>query len=539
MVSRTLRRAVLGAFAAAALAAAPAVADVRPDIAVAVNELPRGLEPADDTGNVDVRVTYSIFDTLIRRDFTVSERNDGNRLVPHLAESWRRLSPTLLEVTLRDGVRFHNGDTLTADDVVFTFSPERMLGRDAPIDAGRVYFPSLERVEKVDARTVRFVLNQPDAVFESRLAGYAAWIVNARSWLEVKARVEREDAARPADQRRKWGEVAMQELRWNPVGTGPYRFAGRRADESVRLEAFDDYFMGRPAAASVTFREVPELAGRIAGLVSGEYDIIVDVTPDQIPDLRARQGIRVQSVVLDNSHVVVFNTQHPLLRDKRVRQALSLAIDRQALVDGLWNGETYTPNGHQLPSFNEMYDAERVGYRHDPGEARRLLREAGYRGETIVFRMIPNYYLNGLEAAQVMQEMWRAVGVPVELQMVENFRAVRTDDVAMYAWSNSYRFPDPTAAINVLWGPRSGIQRTNRYWTAPEEFNRLSEELVSTADIGERRAKFQRMLDIFEDEMPMTILYNPTTAYASKASIRWEPYSLYFMDFRPDVFRVE
>ena len=106
-----------------------AYADSRPDIVIAVNKLARALEPARKTGNVDVRVTYSIFDTLIRRDFLNEKRGAGAKLIPHLATSWKRINPSTLVVKLRKGVKFHNGDELTSEDVAFTFSKARMTGK--------------------------------------------------------------------------------------------------------------------------------------------------------------------------------------------------------------------------------------------------------------------------------------------------------------------------------------------------------------------------------------------------------------------------
>ena len=500
-----------------------------PDLVVAVNTLPRGLEPAERTGNVDVRVTYSIFDTLIRRDFRNPMPDGGVRLVPHLAESWKRLDPKTVEVKLRKGVKFHNGDELKADDVLFTFSPERLWGKNAIVPNGRRYFGHLERVVKVDPYTVRFVTKKPDLVFEERLATYTSWIINARSWLQYKEKA--------GEKNKNWMDEALRAARWNPIGTGPYKFKGWKKNEYIRLEAHDGYFMGKPAARSITFKSVPEVATRISGLVSGEFDIIVDVPPDQIPVLDRYQDIEARSVVLENTHVLVFNTTHPVLKDKRVRQALSLGIDRAQLIKSLWRGKTYTPNGHQLASFGPMYNKNRPGYVYDPEKARRLLKEAGYQGQTVTYRLIPNYYLNGTDVAQIIQEMWKKIGFNAELQMVENFDQMRKPDAAVYAWSNSYRLPDPTGGIHVLWGPTSAIQKKYKYWTS-KEFNEASDIVLTSPDMKERYKNFQKMLDIFEDEMPMTMLYNPLETYGVRKKIDWKPYELYFMDFRPDNLKI-
>lgn len=527
-------------------------ADSRPDLIIAVNKLPRALEPARKTGNVDVRVTYSIFDTLIRRDFASEEPGGGAKLVPHLAESWKRVDPKTLVVKLRKGVRFHNGDELTSDDIAFTFSPERMTGKNTTILNGRRYFGHLAEVVAVDKYTVRFVAKKPDLILEQRLASYASWIVSKRSWIEAakkgkKAKKKKKKkpvagamAAKKIKKKKKkkaggpkWMRVALKYLMRHPVGTGPLKFVEWKVGDYQKFVAFDDYWGGKPPFKSVTFKLVPEVSTRIAGLVNGEFDIIVNVPPDQLQVLdRYKEKITVRSIVLNNSHVLVFNTKHPVLKDKRVRQALSLAINRPVLITALWQDKAYTPNGHQLKEFGPMYDPARKPPAYDPDKARALLKAAGYKGEPILYRAMADYYVHERAVAQIIQQMWKKVGVTVELEVVESFKQKRKKDVGVYSWSNTYRLPDPTGAISILWGPRSSIQKKHKFWKAPKEFNDLDRQIWGSGDMKERARKFQRMLDIFEEEMPMTILYNPFETYAMRKGIEWNPYPLYFMDLR-------
>src|SRR5690606_14608633 len=156
-------------------------------------------------------------------------------------------------------VTFHNGAKLTAEDVVFTFSPERLSGENALLPEGPAYFSVLEAVKAIDDTTLHFITKGPDPLLEQRLASWASWNVNKADW-EAKAAED--------------GGVPMF-----PVGTGPYMLDSYRADEAIRLVANDAYFGGTPTAASVTFREVPEPSTRVAGLVSGEFDIITNVAP--------------------------------------------------------------------------------------------------------------------------------------------------------------------------------------------------------------------------------------------------------------------
>ncbi len=500
-----------------------------PAITVAVNKLARGLDPVEQTGTVDTRVYYSIYDTLIRRDFASETKGGAAKLIPGLATSWTRTAPNRLELELRQGVSCHDGNPFNADDVLSTFDAERLWGPKSYYARGREYFSHLTSVEKLGDYKVAFTTEGPDAALELLLSSYTSFIVCDEAWNAHKeAGVDYTV----------WMDKASKAMNWNPVGTGPYKFASYQKNDHIKLDAFDAYWGGKPAAASINFKAVPEVAARISGLVSGEFDIVVDLTPDQWDVIDRYDDIKQESVVLDNTHVLVFNTSDPVMGSKKLRQGLSLAIDRSALINALWRGKTYTPKGHQLEKFGAMYVKDRPGYVTDVEKAKKLIAESGYKGEKISYRLIPNYYPYNVEAAQIIQEMWRTVGVNVELDFVESFKAVRAKGSQIYAWSNTYRIPDPAGAMLPLYGPNAAIQKKYKFFGAPAEYNKLADELLQTADMTERQAKFARMLDIFEDEMPITMLYNPLTTYAMKKNIEWTPYTLFYMDFRPDNFTV-
>ena len=508
----------------------PAAADSRPDLVIAVNTLPRSLEPAMKMGNVDVRVNYNIFDTLIRRDFRGQDKSGQVRLMPGLATSWKRISPTTLELDLRQGVKFHDGSEFTADDVIFSFGKERVYGDKAPVRSARLFIGDLDRIEKLGPYKIRVVMKAPDPIIEHRLSGYASWIVSKKAYEKYKKDGEPAGA---------WMQTAVKKLTWNPVGTGPYKFKEYIPGDLVSFTANDDYFLGKPEAKSVTFKEVAEVATRLAGLVSGEFDMIVEIPPDQLPVLEKYRDIRPASVILENSHVLTFNTKHPVMQDKKLRQALSLAIDRKKLIDTLWHGMTITPNGNQMPNFGEYYIKDFPAFAYDPEKAKKLLAESSYKGQTVEYRIIPNYYTNSMEAAQIIQEMWKRIGFNMKIAPVENWKAIRGPDVAIYPWSNTFRYPEPVGQIAMSWGPGSEIQEGDRqYWEGTPEFNKLAGVLTSSVDKTERKAAFRRMMEIFQEEVPGTILYNPISTYAMRKGIEFTPYSLYYMDLRPDNLKI-
>lgn len=526
-MSRTIR---LGALALACLAAPTAKAgDPRIETVVAVNELARSLDPGAQTGNVDVRIYYSIFDNLIRRDFANPAADGGAKLVPALATSWSWIDPKTFEVKLRQGVTCHDGSPFNAADVSATFSPERLWGPDSYYPDGRSYFPSLSGIEVVDDHTVRFLTREPDPALPQRLSSYTAFVICDEAWNRF-----RKDGL----SHKVWMDQAAAALRWKPVGTGPYRFAEYQKNDRIKLVAFDTYFEGKPAAQAVTFREVPEVAARVAGLVAGDYHIAVDLPPDQWDVIKGYPDLAMKTVPIENTHVLVFNMSDPVLGNKKLRQALSLGIDRKALVDTLWKGAAMTPNGFQLASFGPVYEKSRAGYVYDPERAKTLIAESGYKGQEISYRLIPNYYTYNVEVAQILQEMWAKIGVKLRIDFVESFKDVRKAGMQIHAWSNTYRIPDPTGSFLVLWGHDADQQTTHKYFKAPDEFNALSRKLPTTIADEERKRIYQRMLDLFEDEMPMTMLYNPVAGYGMRKEVRWEPYTQFYMDFRASNFTI-
>ncbi|WP_284179868.1 ABC transporter substrate-binding protein [Rhabdaerophilum sp. SD176] len=514
-MSVTRRRFSQGLVAAPFVVTTPhafAQTDRRPTLTVAVAQLPKVLEPALELNNVGTRVTYSVFDTVIRRDFKGSPDGGGSALLPHLATSWKRESSQSLLVSFRDDVMFHDGAKMTAEDVAYTFRNGRLWGEKAAIPGGRAFFGTLSEVEAVDRNTVRFKTRIPDVLLEQRLASWCSWIVSKRHY----------------------EQVGIEGFGKNPIGTGPFRFSRARANEFMEFEAHDAYWMGRPNARRVTFREVPELSTRIAGLVSGEFDLITNVPPDQLTVLQGYKDVDARSVVLANSHLLTFDARSPQTNDRRIRQALGLAIDRKKLVDSLWLGKAAIPASHNYPEFGDMFLPGRA-LSFDPTKAKALLKDAGYKGEPITYRTMPNYYTAALDAAQIIVEMWKAVGINAQLQVVESFAQMQSAGQQVGNTSNSTRFPDPLGALWISWGPNSEFQRSKAFDPGDAAaFNTLGKALESETDPAKRKALFASMLDAWEDACPATILYQPFESYGVKKKISWKPYSFFFMDLRPD-----
>ncbi|WP_207478508.1 ABC transporter substrate-binding protein [Arenibaculum pallidiluteum] len=506
--------------------------DDRPSITVAVQKIANSntLETLREQSNVGTRTFYSYAETLIDMDWA-----GDLSLRPGLATAWRRIDERTVELTLREGVRFHNGDLMTAEDVAFSFGPERMwggateagakglfgsvtggaAGREAPAEVVAVAkrgFPALDRVEVVDPRTVRFVNRTPDVTLEGRISRNIGVVVSRRAFAEASS----------------WLEWARR-----PVGTGPYRVGEFRPDQVLVLEAFDEYWGGRPPLKQIRFVEVPEVASRINGLRSGEYDFACDIPPDQIAEIERDPRHEVVGGLITNHRMTVFDKNHPQLANPLVRRAMTHAIDRQAIVDALWGGRTQVPRGLQFEFYGDLFQADWAVPAYDPAEARRLVKQSGYAGDPIPYRLLSNYYTNQVATAQVLVESWREIGLNVEIQMKENFPQVLEKGAtrAVRDWSNSAPFNDPVSSLVAQHGP------TGQQWQIGEwrndEMGTLSAEMETSTDRDRRRKAFRRMLEICEREDPAyTVLHQTANFTAKRRDIQWRAAQSFVMDFR-------
>jgi peptide/nickel transport system substrate-binding protein len=536
MTALTRRQALA---AGASLLAAPALgqSDQRPSVTVAVQKIANTntLEPLREQSNVGERVMLtSLWEGLIGRNYQGALESQ-----PMLATGWRRIDERTVEFTLRDGVKFHNGETLTAEDVAFSFGPERMFGpeglrpeaqgrtvnttgnlvtrggKELPAEVpavARRMMPALEKVEIIDRRTVRFVNRTPDVVLEGRLSRLGTEIISRRGFEEAGS----------------WLDWARK-----PVSTGPYKVREFRADSMLILEPHEEYWGGRPPLKELRFVEVPEVAGRINGLLSGQYNFATDLPPDQIQAVERNRAFEVKGSTILNHRITVFDRNHPQLRDPRVRRAFTHAMDRQSIVEALWGGRTVVPKGLQWDFYGDMLIADWAVPKYDQAEARRLLREAGYKGDPIPYRLLNNYYTNQTATAQVLVEMWRAVGLNVQIEMKENWQQIfdTSSQRGIRDWSNSAAFNDPVSSLVNQHGP-NGQQQQMGEWTN-EEMNRLSVELETSTDHARRRAVFRRLLEISEREDPAyTVLHQNATFTAKRRDTRWQAAPAFAMDFR-------
>ncbi|MBD3786698.1 MAG: hypothetical protein IE922_06960 [Sphingomonadales bacterium] len=404
------------------LAVLPAAAQ---ELRVALPTQIANFDPQDQTGNDSAPMLYQVYDTLIERDLYAQPLT----FKPGLATAWRQVAPTIWEFDLRQGVIMHDGTVMDAADV--EFSLDRIFHKDPEFLStwGR-WFYNFADVEVVDPQTVRIHTLRPEPLFETLISARQAGITSKEHY----------DA------------LGFDEASLKPVSTGPYRVSEFVPKDKVVMERFADFWGEAAPFERITFLRVSEVASRVTGLVNGEFDLITNIPPDQETALDVA-GIDTLGVTWPMFHVWVLHMTNGVTADARVRRAMRLCTDRQALVDGLWGGKAAVPHAHQFKEYGAPYYMPELDLiKHDPAEAKRLLAEAGYAGEPIIAQFTKSYYLYGDLAAQVIQQQWKDWGLNLQLQQIEKYDY---EVLNTRAWSNPMYYPDPMGAMDTHWSDAS------------------------------------------------------------------------------------
>jgi len=349
------RRDVLAA-AGLGLAAAPgfpawAAASGKLTWAIHVSLAPGWFEPAEASGIITpFMVFYALHDGMVKP-------MPGNSLAPSLAESWSAGEDgRSFEFLLREGIKFHNGDPLTAEDVKFSF--ERYRGTASELLKQRV-----AAVETPDARHVVFRLKEPWPDF---LLFYAT--MTGAGWVVPKKYVEK---------------VGEEGFRKAPIGAGPYKFVSFNPGVELVLEAFDGYWRKPPSVKTLVFRVIPDEATRLAALKRGEVDIAYSIRGQLAEDLRQTPGHSLKPAVVQGTFCLYFPDQwdpKSPWHDVRVRRAASFAIDRKGTNDALTLGYSKITGNPIVPDgYESFWQPPPDAAAYDPDEAKKLLAEAGFK----------------------------------------------------------------------------------------------------------------------------------------------------------------
>ena len=363
----------------------PAPTTVPPEEPTAIT-LGFGTEPTSlDPQLVDQLAMFNIAENIFEKLLT---RDAEGALVPGLAtDLGTSLDDTTWQFTLREGVSFHNGEPFNADAVVH--SVNRILNPDLASElTGQVQ--SILGAEKVDEYTVNILTDGPDPILPARLAAYLYIVPPEAS--------------------------ASEDFGSNPVGTGPYVFTEWVRGQSVSLEANDNYWNGRPSVDQATVLFFEEYGTRLAALLAGEVDLMLDLQPDDLE--RAAQSFLTPEGL--KQFVVILNAQAGSpIEDVRIRQALNYAVDKEAIANDLFQGTASPLQGQMLNANWFGFNSSIEPYPYDPDMARSLLEDAGAVGMSIQLYGVEGNSIFDRETTEVVAGYWNAVGLETEIIIPE------------------------------------------------------------------------------------------------------------------------
>ena len=410
---------------------------------------------------------------------------------------------------LREGITFHNGQPVTAADVAWTWNRylDPATKWRCQSEFGGKGLTKIEAIETPDARTVVFRLDKPTALFLS---------VTARPDCGGSAILHKDSV----DADGKWK---------GPVATGPFKFGEWKRGQYVELERFagyrslpgarDGYVGGKTVAGErVRFIVIPDPAATKAALLAGSIDVATDVSAEDVAELKRRGDIAIDTAPTMSVSAFLLQTKDPVLQDARVRRAIAHAIDTAEIATAITK-DTATPNASIVPTPSSYYSkAQGARIKPDAALAKKLLAEAGYRGQPI--KILTNKRYGPMyDAAVLGQAMLQQVGVNAELEVLE--WATQLDrylkgDYQMMAFSYSARL-DAALNYEMMSGPKATQPR--KIWDNAEALKLLDEAMV-VADRARRQAIFDQLHGMFLADAPMLVLYNGVDISASGPRVK-------------------
>ncbi|MBN1315566.1 MAG: ABC transporter substrate-binding protein [Anaerolineales bacterium] len=499
----------------------PTSLPTRDVIIVALSEAPTTLDPADHRSRQSETVIRNMFDGLVTRD-----TRSGVHL--ELAEALEWLDDVTLQVKLREGVLFHDGVEMTADDVVYTF--ERIINEnmieypEAHTSPRKGLIAQLATIEKVDDYTVVMHFSNVWPVAMQMLVHQQ---IVPKHYLE---------------------EVGTEGFVAHPIGTGPFKFVSAEGLDEIVLERFDDYFGGAPdlepvgpaCVKQVVFSVIPETSTRVAALLAGEVDIIQVLPAELIDTLDQTPGVQVGTAPSTQPKWMEMNVSQPPFDDVLVRQAMNYAVDKDLIIEAIYGGRAVALPGPLSP-YNNYVNKSLVPYPYDPDMALDLFAQAGWtdsdgdgmldkNGQTLAFTLDTIEQFRPL--AEAVAGQFRAIGVDASVRFWEysvvkpmlmaGERMAYLDD-----WGDSAF--DPVGHFEAKWhgyveGESYGRGNFSTYNN--ERVNELIKLGETTGDVDERQALYDEAQAIVYEEAPAVFLILPEEAEAARADIlNWEPAS--------------
>jgi peptide/nickel transport system substrate-binding protein len=497
----------------AAIAPGTARADASDTLVLAVGAPVTSIDPHYHNLSPNNSLTSHIFERLVGRDALA-------RPIPGLALSWSAVEPTTWEFRLRQA-HFHDGSAFTAEDVAYSLARVPRV-RNSP-SSFATFVQAVTGVDIVDAHTVRMHTAAPYPLLPVDLADVAI--------------ISHALGADPATEDFNSGRDA--------IGTGPFRFVSFKPGAGIELERNEEWWGEKPAWRHVSYRIISNDGARTAALLAGDVALIDSVPTSDANRLREDKRVSISEIVglrliflaLDQGHETAPPSvtgpngealaRNPL-RDLRVRQALSLAINRPLLVDRVMENAAL-PTGQFLPQGSFGYVPDLPAPAYDPARAKALLAEAGFPdGLRITLHASNDRYPNDAKIVQAVGQMWTRIGVrtTVESEPWSSYvgHANKQEYAAMlFGWASaSGEASNPLRALVARFDPATGMGAANRGRYASPTLDALIKQALATVDDGAREHLLQQATRAAMDDVAILPLHQQKNVWASRADLHYE-----------------
>jgi peptide/nickel transport system substrate-binding protein len=443
----------------------------------------------------DWNVLANVFEALMGRD------REG-KLAPELATDVKVSEDGLVyDFTLREGVKFHNGDPFTAEDVVFSW--KRATDPELKFTYVDWVASKIVSAEAIDPLHVRLTIKSRNPTFLKDLKPFLPIV--PKSYI---------------------GKVGNEGFAAAPVGTGPFKYVSREVQSSIQLAANKDYWGTPPGVDSVTLKVVPDENTRMAMLMAGETDVIANVHPLLVPQLEASSELKPLIIPALQANFLMLNPQSPIFEPK-VREALNLAIDRAGLTQALFM-KTATPMATWCLEGREVGCTDMPSYAFDLEKAKALIDESGYDKSRPVriFGLAPGGRPQTKETVEAVASYLSALGLKSEITLMEfgaylAFKGAKEKDYSkhdliFYTWATWTDDP-----VSQRLSPILSSTGTSSFYRIPEMDAKF--KAIADAPVDERTARVRdAMLYVHEQNLVIPLL-NPSVVYGLRSNVEWTP----------------
>ncbi|MEJ2764364.1 ABC transporter substrate-binding protein [Photobacterium sp. MCCC 1A19761] len=500
---KTIKTKLAVALMAAGLSFSAAAADIK----VAYDADPVSLDPHEQLSGGTLQMSHMVFDPLVRYTQDLD-------FEPRLAQSWERINDTTFRFSLRKGVKFHSGNEMTADDVVWTFN---RLKRSADFKA--IFEPYTE-MKKVDAYTVELISKGPYPL----VLQTATYIFPMDSKFYSGQTADGKDKSELVKHGNSYASTHVS-------GTGPFIVTAREQGVKVEFERFADYWDkdSKGNVDKLTLVPIKEDATRVAALLSGGVDMIYPVAPNDHNRVKDTKGIDL--VTLPGTRIITFQmnqSSNEALKDVRVRQAIVHAINQEGIVKKIMKGFA-TAAGQQGPEGYAGYNAELVP-RYDLKKAKQLMKEAGYeKGFKLTMLAPNNRYVNDAKVAQAVAAMLSKIGIKVDLKTLPKAQYwpefdVCAADMMMIGWhSDTEDSANFTEFLTMTRNEETGKGQYNCGYYSNPEVDRLVEASNVETDPAKRSQMLQKVEATLYNDAAFVPLHWQNLAWGASEKLHIKP----------------